>query len=122
MSGLEVILSAAVIILILFVAIAGSVEQEARKELEKARETISKYSTDYFIAANKADNLLRGIKKHSEAKGHDRCWLNDLELYELAGLKIDKIELGLPDLPEFIGNCCAYWRDRQPPEARKLGG
>lgn len=31
--------------------------------------------------------LLDAIKKHHEARGHDRCWENDAELYRAAGLE-----------------------------------
>lgn len=70
----------------------------------------------------KWQKLVLGIQKHMNAKGHDRCWLNDLELYELVDPKYDRINMSLPCLPEFISNCCIYWRDNQPPEVRNLGG
>jgi len=66
--------------------------------------------------------LFLGIQKHMNAKGHNRCWLNDLELYQLVDPKYDRMNMALPCMPEFLHNCCVYWRDSQPPEARKLGG
>lgn len=47
------------------------------------------------------------IRKHRDSKGHERCWLNDLELYQTLHEPIPE-----PDLPprcEFIANCEAYY-------------
>jgi hypothetical protein len=73
-------------------------------------------------AKSEWQKLFLGIQKHMTAKGHDRCWLNDLELYKLVDPQYDKMNMALPCMPEFLHNCCVYWRDSQPPESRKLGG
>lgn len=73
-------------------------------------------------AKSEWQKLFLGVQKHMAAKGHDRCWLNDLELYQLVDPLYDRMRMELPCLPEFLNNCCIYWRDSQPPEARKLGG
>lgn len=73
-------------------------------------------------AQKRVAELEMAITVHMKAKGHDRCWLNDLELYRVIDPKFDKMRLALPCLPEFLHNCSVYWRDSQPPEARKLGG
>lgn len=71
-------------------------------------------------ARAKLAELKMAIREHQEAKGHNRCWLDDLELYKKIDPGSDKMNLGLPALPEFIHNCAVYWRDRQAPEQRKL--
>lgn len=64
------------------------------------------------------ERLRQAIRKHRDARGNDRCWQNDIELYK---------ELGedLPDGPElppreaFLNNCSSYYdcqvRDRCAP-------
>lgn len=52
--------------------------------------------------------LETGIAAHRAAKGHDRCWENDLKLYQLVGGTID--ENVMPPLPEFMHNCAAYYQ------------
>ena len=48
------------------------------------------------------------IRKHRDARGHDRCWENDLELY--AHLKDKKLPvLELPPHDEFISKCEEYY-------------
>ncbi|NIQ80933.1 MAG: hypothetical protein GTN93_23130, partial [Anaerolineae bacterium] len=50
-------------------------------------------------------DLETAIKKHMKARGHDRCWLDDVELYRVLNPHFDKMDLGLPALPEFMHNC-----------------
>ena len=52
--------------------------------------------------------LHEAIVKHRSAYGHDRCWLNDLELYKASGMYQD--EPKLPPLPEFMEHCAAYYQ------------
>jgi len=58
--------------------------------------------------------LREAIRKHMSERGHNRCWLDDLELYAVLDPKFDKMNLQLPPLPEFIHNCCVFWKERQP--------
>lgn len=52
-------------------------------------------------------DLENAIRKHRDAKGHDRCWQNDKELYRALGEDIpDSLEL--PPLNEFLQGCCKY--------------
>jgi hypothetical protein len=73
-------------------------------------------------ARARVQELETAVATHMNAKGHQRCWINDLELYRVIKPEVDKMSLALPCLPEFLHNCTVYWRDSQPPEARKLGG
>lgn len=57
--------------------------------------------------------LRNTIRRHRDAKGHDRCWLDDLELYQLLpeGREAD---FTLPKKDEFLKNCEIYWKNRCP--------
>lgn len=68
---------------------------------------------------DRARELLSFITKHRDAKGHDRCWLNDCELYVAAGL--DPEDPALPPLPEFIRCCTAYWVGQSGESAGPVG-
>lgn len=52
--------------------------------------------------------LEAAIRKHRDAKGHDRCWENDLELYRVLGEPLPESPV-LPPKEEFIANCNAYY-------------
>lgn len=57
--------------------------------------------------------LVNAIKRHRDARGHDRCWENDLELYEaIGGVNVD--DFHLPPCNEFLQGCLNYWNERQP--------
>lgn len=53
-------------------------------------------------------NLEEAIRKHRDAKGHDRCWLNDKELYKV----LPETSPSEPELPptkaEFMEGCRKY--------------
>jgi hypothetical protein len=53
-------------------------------------------------------NLKNAIRKHRDARGNDRCWENDLELYEALGEEVPASP-GLPQRDEFLENCCLYY-------------
>lgn len=53
------------------------------------------------------ETLLAAIRKHRDATGHDRCHLNDRELYAAAGLEPANFEL--PPRAEFLTACAAYY-------------
>lgn len=99
------------------------------KARDEAESELKGFKTMYYTESDKLEKsqkrvaeLEQAITIHMRAKGHDRCWINDLELYRVIDSKFDKMRLALPCLPEFLHNCSVYWRDSQPPEARKLGG
>lgn len=62
------------------------------------------------------ETLRNAVRKHRDCKGHDRCWMDDLELYQ-ALPETTTIDLGLPPREEFMAECkkyCeAYWENRQ---------
>jgi hypothetical protein len=53
--------------------------------------------------------LEAAIRKHREAKGHERCWENDVELYSV--LKDNVIaDPELPPQEEFFARCQEYYQ------------
>ena len=91
--------------------------EERTRDIQKLKE---QHDEELWNVKSEWQRLQLGIQKHMNAKGHDRCWLNDLELYQLIDPQYDKMKMQLPCMPEFLHNCCIYWRDNQPPENRKL--
>ena len=52
-------------------------------------------------------DLRNEIRRHRDAQGHDLCWQNNLDLYELLPEKV----IPQPEVPEpleFIQKCCEY--------------
>lgn len=58
--------------------------------------------------------LRAAIRKHRDEKAHDRCWLDDQELYQTLP-EADPGDLALPPKEEFIENCHRYWEHRRDP-------
>lgn len=62
------------------------------------------------------ERLECAVKKHRDARGHDRCWLDDQELYAALGESIDPKDFALPPACEFLERCIEYWRIRKSAE------
>lgn len=59
--------------------------------------------------------LRAAVRAHRDARGNDRCWLDDLELYrQLPEQAPNPSELQLPPRDEFLRNCATYHACRQP--------
>lgn len=58
--------------------------------------------------------LEAAIRKHRDARGHNRCWLDDQELYSVLPETIDTKDFKLPPKDEFLKECTKYHQDRQP--------
>lgn len=52
--------------------------------------------------------LQAAICKHRDARGHERCWQNDVELYHAIGEPLP-YDGGLPCREEFLGRCQEYY-------------
>ena len=57
-------------------------------------------------------NLRNGIRLHRDEKGHDRCWVDDLRLYELLPEKLPA-NTTLPEREEFLANCQRFYESRR---------
>lgn len=53
-----------------------------------------------------------GIRKHRDAKGHDRCWENDIELYDLLPERCNEwpAKDTIPCKEEFQKGCQIYYQ------------
>lgn len=58
--------------------------------------------------------LRTGIREHRDAQGHDRCWLDDIDLYNLLPEKLPA-DTKLPEREEFLTNCNKFYENRQCP-------
>lgn len=69
-------------------------------------------------AQNEIARLKNAIKTHRDARGDDRCWIDDLDLYKALGEdEVPKeAQLSLPVLPAFMSRCAKYWEQRQAPK------
>lgn len=56
--------------------------------------------------------LRSAIRYHRDQKGDDRCWLDDIKLYELLP-ETSSHELTLPPQEEFLSSCKRFWECRQ---------
>ena len=56
--------------------------------------------------------LRNGIRQHRDEKGHGRCWLDDLRLYDLLPEKLPA-DTKLPPREEFLENCARFHETRQ---------
>jgi len=65
--------------------------------------------------------LEAAIRKHRDARGHARCWENDLELYSALG-EAQPVSPGLPPREEFLQHCALYYEEqsRRLPLAQPL--
>lgn len=70
---------------------------------------------DLNTAKDEIIRLRNSIRAHRDEKGHDRCWLDDVELYAILPEGTFGIDLALPPKDEFIKNCERYHAHRQDP-------
>jgi hypothetical protein len=57
-----------------------------------------------------------GIRWHRDQRGHYRCWLDDLLVYENLPEYRNPYEKGLGAKTEFIERCAEFWERRQGPK------
>ena len=55
------------------------------------------------------------IRYHRDQKGDDRCWVDDLRLYEALPEGADGHDSALPTEEVFLENCKRFCRSRQVP-------
>lgn len=61
------------------------------------------------------EKLRDGIRYHRDQKGDDRCWVDDLRLYELLPEGAEGYDSTLPPEEVFLENCKRFCRSRQTP-------
>jgi len=80
----------------------------------EAKHITEKWKVQLKVCQKKYKILENAVFDHMNAKGHDRCWLNDLALYKVVKPEVDTMDFKLPELPEFMNHCALYWQCRQP--------
>jgi hypothetical protein len=63
---------------------------------------------------HRVDELEAAIRTHRDYRGHNRCFLDDYELYQVLGDPINLADFVLPPEAEFLACCYDYYRQRQP--------
>lgn len=68
--------------------------------------------------ADRIAELEAAIRKHHDQQGDDRCWLDDLELYDVIPdlRKPDDNVFKLPPKCEFLKSCERFWEQSQHPK------
>jgi hypothetical protein len=56
--------------------------------------------------------LRAAIAAHADKRGHELCWLNDLDLWKAAGLDAGYPHDSLPVREEFLAQCQRYYASR----------
>lgn len=59
--------------------------------------------------------LRKAIRAHRDERGHDACWLDDLELYKVLPEGTSDVDQQLPPEKEFLDNCKRYYDHRKDP-------
>jgi hypothetical protein len=62
-----------------------------------------------------AEKLRDAIRYHRDQKGDDRCWVDDLRLYEILPEGPVGYDSTLPTEEVFLENCKRFCRSRQVP-------
>jgi len=65
------------------------------------------------LLALEVRKLRAGIRAHRDARGNDRCFLDDELLYRL--VPDHEAVTVLPERDVFLGNCARFWANRQHP-------
>lgn len=79
----------------------------------RLKDLVKSYREVYSIYQKRKDELEKAIRSHRDAKGDDRCWLDDEALYAVLGE--GNGSLTLPSKEIFLANCAKYHECRQPP-------
>jgi hypothetical protein len=62
-----------------------------------------------------AKKLRDAIRYHRDQKGDDRCWVDDIRLYEALPEGPVNYDPTLPPEEEFLANCKRFCKSRQTP-------
>ena len=74
-------------------------------------------SLDRSALQQEVSRLRQGIREHRDAKGNDRCWIDDADLYALLPENV-AADTELPRREEFLRNCEKFYETRQCPLKR----
>lgn len=83
-------------------------DQSLTRDLGDLVKELNAVAASLEIHATRAANLEVAIRKHRNARGHDRCWENDLDLYAVLGDE-PPASPELPPREEFMAGCERYY-------------
>lgn len=92
------------------------IEQHALEAIRDCANGTREMDLAFAVIARGAEirRLRAAIRKHRDERGHDRCWLDDAQLYGVLGEP--QPDTSLPPEPEFIENCRRFHALRQAPK------
>lgn len=68
-----------------------------------------------LLALVEAHRLRKAIRYHRDQKANDRCWIDDVTLYQVLPEGAAGLDTSLPSRDAFLTNCARYHDQRQAP-------
>lgn len=95
-----------------------SKEKRLKRKLRKTKARLTETATKLVEATVEIARLRCAIRDHRDQKLHDRCWLDDQELYAVLPEGLPDGTGELPPKNEFLSGCARYYelRKRLPKE------
>jgi hypothetical protein len=84
-----------------------------RKQIAELQGRGTEFQLEVRELKNETEKLRDGIRYHRDQKGDDRCWVDDLRLYELLPEGPAGYDSTLPSEEIFLENCKRFCRTRQ---------
>lgn len=84
-----------------------------RKQVTELQTRGSELINESRANASEVERLRAGIRYHRDQKGDDRCWVDDLRLYEMLPEGPVGYDSTLPPEDVFLDNCKRFCRTRQ---------
>ena len=101
---------------------AVALKREKAKEVAKVKKEDLKKGIDGDLESMTSKRLKEEVKKlrseiryHRDQKGDDRCWVDDLRLYEALPEGAAGLDSTLPPEDIFLANCKKFCQSRQVP-------
>jgi hypothetical protein len=92
---------------------------EENTHMRRQVKELQEKGTELLLAnrdlANAVMKLQDAIRYHRDQKGDDRCWVDDLRLYEILPEGPVGYDPTLPPEDVFLDNCKKFCRSRQTP-------
>ena len=86
-----------------------------RTQVKELQERGSELITEARESKKEVERLRDAIRYHRDQKGDDRCWVDDLRLYETLPEGPVGYDSTLPPEDVFLDNCKRFCRSRQTP-------
>lgn len=81
------------------------------EQLRQARQIRNNVEEALRVRNKRVEVLEKAIRHHRDQRGHDRCWLNDQELYGVLPETVPSSP-GLPPRGEFLAQCERYYAEQ----------